>query len=128
MSDMLGSIVGSVFGGRMQDTPQGIATQKSKAELGQSFMDALVEADKRVNVSVATAGPKEVTAAEKFMKYQEMTPAEKFRASYLAEKGLTEEDLQKMSAEDRIKIEEEIAQRIKEKMAEGVRKKLSGES
>lgn len=67
-----------------------------------------------------------MTAAEKFMKYQEMTAAEKFRASYLAEKGLTEDDLKAMSAEDRAKIEAEIAAKIREKMAQGVEKKLAG--
>lgn len=127
MSDMLGSIVGTVFGSRMQDDKHAITTQKTKAELGQSFMDVLADADKRKNVSVATEVTPKETAVDKFMKYQKMSIAEKLRASYLAEKHLTEESLAAMSPEDRMKIEEEIAQRVREKLAESVRKEVNGE-
>ena len=54
-----------------------------------------------------------------------MSPAEKFRASYLAEKGLTEEDLAAMSPEDRMKIEEEIAAKIKEKITQSMEGRTS---
>ncbi len=58
-------------------------------------------------------------AAATFMKYQNMTMAEKIRASYLAAHKLTEEDLQKMTPEERTKIEKEIAQSIKDKIKHG---------
>lgn len=127
MSDMLGSIVGSVFGGQMQDTKGEIAARNTKNELSQSFMDVLADAEKRQNVSVVSPIVKPQTAADKFMKYQDMTMAEKIRASYLAEKHLTEEDVAAMSPEDRLKLEEEIAQRVREKLAESVRKEINGE-
>lgn len=127
MSDMLGSIVGSVFGSHMQDSKNEIAIRNTKNELSQSFMDVLADADKRQNVSVVSPIVKPQTAADKFMKYQDMTMAEKIRASYLAEKHLTEEDVAAMSPEDRLKLEEEIAQRIREKLAESVRKEVNGE-
>lgn len=58
----------------------------------------------------------EMSAVDKFMKYQEMSPAEKIRASYLAAHGLTEEDVAAMDADTRKKIEEMILEEIKRKL------------
>jgi len=57
-----------------------------------------------------------MTAVDKFMKYQEMSQAEKIRASYLASKGLTEEELANLSPEEQKKIEEEILDAMKRKL------------
>lgn len=119
MSDMLGSIVSTIMSGNT------VMPSKTTAADEQRFSDMLKEADKKTPATITASVTKPTTAAEKFMKYQEMTAAEKFRASYLAEKGLTEDDLKAMSAEDRAKIEEEIAAKIREKVAEGVEKKLA---
>lgn len=55
-------------------------------------------------------------AVAEFMKYQNLTVAEKIRAAYLASKDLTEEQLAKLPAEERLKIEEQIKQEIKRKL------------
>lgn len=116
MSDMLSSVIGSVFGG-FQDSPA--IPQKTNAASEQTFSDLLNHATKKQTTLSASASlAKPETAAEQFMKYQKMTMAEKFRASYLAEKGLTEEDLKAMSPEERLKIENEIAEKIRQKIAE----------
>jgi len=59
----------------------------------------------------------EMTAVDKFLKYQEMTQAEKIRASYLAKHGITEEELAAMSPEERQKVEQEILEDIKRQIA-----------
>lgn len=112
MSDMLASVVGTVTSGNTVFAP------KTSSADEQRFSDMLKEADKKTSVAPAKTAVNAQTAAEKFMTYQEMTPAEKFRASYLAEKNLTEEDIANMSAEDRAKIESEIMARIREKLAQ----------
>lgn len=66
-----------------------------------------------------------MSAVDKFMKYQEMTQPEKIRASYLASKGLTEEDLANLSPEEQQKIEEEILDAMKRKL--GVKEVRSGD-
>jgi len=121
MSDMLGSIIGTVTSGNT------VFAAKTNAASEQAFSDMLKDADRKTpaTISVAATPVKPKTAAEKFMAYQEMSPAEKFRASYLAEKGLTEEDLAAMSPEDRMKIEEEIAAKIKEKITQSMEGRTS---
>lgn len=65
------------------------------------------------------------SAVDKFMKYQQMSPAEKYRAQFLSEQGLSEDDLKNMTVEERTKVESKIAQRIKEKLAESMANKAS---
>ena len=65
------------------------------------------------------------SALDKFMKYQQMTPAEKYRASFLSEMGLTEDDVKSMSADDQMKLESKIAERIKQKLAESLSNKTA---
>ena len=55
-------------------------------------------------------------AIDMFLKYAKMTPTERFRAQYLAEHHLTEDQLAKMDPAARQKIETEIANEIKQKM------------
>lgn len=56
---------------------------------------------------------------KEFMDYVNMTPAQKMRASYLSGMGLTEDDLAKMSAEERQKVEDKIKQMIKAELEKG---------
>lgn len=53
------------------------------------------------------------SAEEAFLEYQNMTPAEKYRAMYLSQLGLTEEDLAGMSADERAKVEAKLAEMIR---------------
>jgi hypothetical protein len=112
MSDFFSSIVGSIFGSSIGPTAIPITTN---AKTEKAFSDMLAQADQRIDVSTADTKPKDLTATEKFMKYQRMTTAEKYRASYLAEKKLTEDDLKAMTPDERLKIEQEIAERIRER-------------
>ena len=57
-----------------------------------------------------------MSAVDKFMTYQQMTPAEKIRASYLSAHGLTEDDIASMSPEDRQKVEDMILDEIKKQL------------
>jgi hypothetical protein len=56
---------------------------------------------------------------DKFMKYQQMSPAEKIRASYLASHGLTEDDLKAMGPDERQKIEAQIKEEIRKRLLSG---------
>lgn len=55
-------------------------------------------------------------ATVEFLKFAKMSPAERIRAAYLKEHGLTEDDLTKLPKEEREKIEEAIKQLIKKKL------------
>ncbi len=63
------------------------------------------------------------TDKEKFLEFQKMSPAEKYRSMFLAQMGLSEEDLEAMSPEEREKIEAIIEQKVKEQLEEDMRKK-----
>ena len=55
-------------------------------------------------------------AKAEFVKFAKMTPAERIRAAYLKEHGLTEDDLTKLPKEEREKVEQEIKKLIKTKL------------
>lgn len=63
-----------------------------------------------------TKSANDALAAE-WSKWANMTPGEKIRAQYLEAKGLTEEDLAAMPADEREAIEKEIAELIKQQLA-----------
>ncbi|WP_417319076.1 hypothetical protein [Emcibacter sp.] len=56
---------------------------------------------------------------EEFLKWSKMNPAERIRAQYLKEHGLTEESLAALPEEKREAIEKEIEELIEDKMALG---------
>jgi hypothetical protein len=62
-------------------------------------------------------------AAEEFLKFAKMSPAEKIRYAYLQEHGLSEDDLKGMSAADREAIEAEIRQQIRQSVERSTEKK-----
>lgn len=66
------------------------------------------------------------TTAEEFLEFARMNPAERIRAAYLKEKGLTEEDLAAMPKEEREKIEEEIRELIEKKVRKGLPEDVTG--
>lgn len=63
------------------------------------------------------------SAADEFLEFMQMSPAEKIRALIVGEMGLTEEEIQAMSPEEREKIEAKIAERIKQRMEQEIEKK-----
>lgn len=67
-------------------------------------------------VGQSTADKPGESVADKFLAYARKTPAERFREDLLNSMGLTEEDVQAMSGDDRKAIEDEITRRIKEKI------------
>ncbi|MES2728939.1 MAG: hypothetical protein V4621_02420 [Pseudomonadota bacterium] len=83
---------------------------------GYAATDTLGIKTKTVQASAAgsPAKVKEETPAEKFLKFQAMSPGEKMRAAILGRMGLTEEQLASMPPEDRAKIEKQIEDEIKE--------------
>ncbi|MCO6188153.1 hypothetical protein [Rhizobium sp. L1K21] len=48
-----------------------------------------------------------------FLDWQDMSPAERIRAEYLASHDMTEEDLAALSEDERARIEEEIKEYVK---------------
>lgn len=56
------------------------------------------------------------SAKTEFLKFAKMSPAERIRAAYLKEHGLSEESLASLPKEEREKIEEEIKKLIKTKL------------
>ncbi|GGB45089.1 hypothetical protein GCM10011505_27960 [Tistrella bauzanensis] len=81
--------------------------------------------DAPVTGADASADEDGPSAAETaFLEFMAMTPAERYRAMFLGEEGLTEEELAAMSPEERAKIEARIQERIEmamnDQMSEGV--------
>jgi hypothetical protein len=58
-----------------------------------------------------------------FLAYARMSPAERMRASILKSMGLSEDDLNAMSPQDRQKVENTIEEMIKQQMEEAQKKK-----
>lgn len=111
--------------------------------IGQSDEPELAAADEAAETpESAGASSGEVTASDDdngwsaaeqaFMDFMSMTPAERYRQMFLADEGLTEEDLAAMSPEDRAKIETKIRERIdaavKDQATEGVGDTASAEA
>ena len=111
--------------------------------IGQSDEPELAAADEAAETpESAGASSGEVTASDDdngwsaaeqaFMDFMSMTPAERYRQMFLADEGLTEEDLAAMSPEDRAKIETKIRERIdaavKDQTTEGVGDTASAEA
>lgn len=69
-----------------------------------------------VMAKVEPGSSEQPSAVQDFMKFQNMSVAEKIRAAYLAAKDLTEEQLAEMSPEERMKIEQMIKDEIKRKL------------
>jgi hypothetical protein len=67
--------------------------------------------------------PKDKTPAEEFLQYQQKSPAERMRDMILGKMGLTEEQLEGMSVEERKKIEEKIKEEIKKLVEKDIEKK-----
>jgi hypothetical protein len=65
--------------------------------------------------STLTAKPAE-TAAEKFLEYADMTPAQRLHAQMLAKLGLTEDQFKAMSPADQQKVEDKIRDMIKKQI------------
>lgn len=63
------------------------------------------------------------TAKETFLEYQSMSTAEKYRAMFLGQMGMTEEELEALPPEEREKIEAELREKIKEAVEEEIRRK-----
>jgi hypothetical protein len=82
----------------------------------QSFaMPNKLQANK-TSTALAATQQNEQTAEQKFLDYAKKSPAEKIRDALLKSVGVTEEDLQKMTPEQRKDVEQKIADKIKEAM------------
>jgi hypothetical protein len=68
----------------------------------------------------AEAATKPKTAEEQFLDYAQKSPAERMRDDILKSLGLTEDDLAKMSPEERAAVEEKIKKMIEEKFRQGM--------
>jgi TPP-dependent pyruvate/acetoin dehydrogenase alpha subunit len=67
--------------------------------------------------------PTPSAAEQQFNDWAKQTPAQQMRAEVLRELGYNQDDLDKMSAEDRAKVEEKIKELTKEKVQEASEKK-----
>lgn len=85
------------------------------ADMSSSSTDSVQEADVVVD---------NLSAADRFLEYMAMTPAQRYYEMFLAQAGLTQEDLDAMPLEDRIKIEKMIEQRIEEKLKEDAKEMI----
>jgi hypothetical protein len=65
--------------------------------------------------STQSAAPAE-TAAQKFLEYANMTPAQRLHAQMLAKLGLTEDQFNAMSPADQQKIDDKIREMIKQQI------------
>ncbi len=68
----------------------------------------------------ATTAPK--SAADQFLEYAQMSPAQRMRASILDDMGLTDDDIAKMDADKRAAINDQVAQQIRDKADQSAQK------
>ena len=66
--------------------------------------------------SGASAGSQADRVKSDFLKWANMTPAQRMRANILSSMGLTEEQVAAMSPKERQKVEEKIREMIEEKL------------
>ncbi|MBP1859723.1 hypothetical protein [Rhizobium herbae] len=100
---------------RTQAPTVSISGSGSSASLSSALW--LSMADKlESDTGAISEAPKESSAADEFMEWSDMSLAEKIRAQLLADKDLTEEDLQAMDADARAAIEAEIKEAIKRQL------------
>jgi len=117
---MLSGVIGAFgFGVEPKNSSNPAATSGDKGDFATALAKAQNSNVTNVTLAAVEKSDTSMTAVEKFMKYQEMTPAEKLRASYLSSKGLTEEDVAAMTPEERTKLEKEIEESIKRQMGAG---------
>jgi hypothetical protein len=73
--------------------------------------------------SLTAAPAKAKSAADDFMSFVNMTPAQRIRAAILGNMGLTEDAVKAMSAKDREAVEAKIKDLIKQQFQSQVEKK-----
>lgn len=90
---------------------------KTESE-GQSFGSFLKETSAPEHVQKADDNAKIVRSdsVKAFLDYMTKSPAEIIREAILAQEGLTEEELARLSPEERAEIEEKIQKKIEEKI------------
>jgi hypothetical protein len=108
--------VGSLFTSTLSAKKAGKTAPAGSSPSFSGLLGA-IEARKDVTPKAVTT-VKAQTPEEKFLKYQNMTPAEKLRASYLSQMGISEDQLKAMDPIERAKVEAKIAEKIREQMAE----------
>ncbi|KQY19798.1 hypothetical protein [Rhizobium sp. Root482] len=102
-------------GQRSQAPTVSIGASASSSSLSSALW--LSMADRLESDSGSLSGePKTKGAADEFMEWSTMTLAEKIRAQLLGGKGLTEEELAHMDADQRAAIEAEIKEAIKRQL------------
>lgn len=77
---------------------------------------------------VAKPAPSKEDVVAEFLEYAQKTTEEKLREQILKAMGLTEEDLDSMTPEQRKGVEEQIVRTLKEKMQEAAREQQAKES
>lgn len=119
---MLSGIIGALGTHFVRETLNGITnisdTAGGKGDFAKllSGMGENADGAGTVQESHVAQTVAEKSAKDSFMEYQSMSMAEKIRASYLAQKGLTEEDLANLPPEALRKIEDDIKDAIKRKL------------
>jgi len=111
-----------------QNTTVVPATQKASDKAADNINEAFAKTRVQLQANTpatpsATDTPKAegtTTARSDFNEYMNKTPAERIREQLLKERGLTEEDVQKMPLEQQDAIGKEVAQRLKAQQTEQV--------
>ena len=70
------------------------------------------------NATSSLAAKPAETAAQKFMDYANMTPAQRLQAQMMSQLGITEDQFKAMSPADQQKVEAKIADMIKKQMSD----------
>lgn len=119
----------SVFNYSAVTNVTGVSTSSSdynKTSHGSEFdtmvQDAMASQDSAGASEAQDSEEGAPTAAQKFLEYMEKTPAERYYEMFLAQMGLTKEELADMELEDRLKIERLIEQRIEDQLEEDAKK------
>jgi hypothetical protein len=85
--------------------------------LTSSLASSSTSSSKANSSTSLTAKPAE-TAAQQFLEYAKMTPAQRLHAEMLAQFGLTEDQFKALPPAQQQKINEQIAQMIKKQMGD----------
>ncbi|MBT2374065.1 hypothetical protein [Pseudomonas fluorescens] len=100
------------------------SADKAVDNINEAFAKTRVQLQANTSATPSTTGtPKAegtTTARSDFNEYMSKTPAERIREQLLKERGLTEEDVQKMPLEQQDAIGKEVAQRLQAQQTEQV--------
>lgn len=98
------------------ENSEGLVADADTQDAGSADHSMTTGTTSKAESKAAARAQQGAETLEEFLKYAKMSPVERVRYDYLKSRGLTEEDLAKLPADERKQIEDEIKKLIKEKL------------